>query len=312
MRLVVVGTGAIGGSVGGRLAATGHDVVAIARAEHAAAIRTNGLVVVAREGAIAARIPVVERVSHVDWQAQDVILLAVKTQDVAAAIVELPRQLPIVCLTSGLEAERICARWFGEVHAASIHAPCEVVEPGVIRQWASPIRGTLELGRYPRGATDLDHRLAISLASSGFACEVREDILPWKRTKLLRNLSNALEALCGPAARQSELASRAVAEGVAVMQAAGWTLVPAAEEAKRRKLVIEQPVEGITRPGGSTWQSLARGRTLETDYLNGEIVLLGRRHGVPTPVNELLQRAADEAARTRRAPGTVRLADLIP
>ena len=47
-----------------------------------------------------------------------------------------------------------------------------------------------------------------------------------------------------------------------------------------------QPVDGELRPGGSSWQSLARGvGTIETDYLNGEIVLLGRLHGVPTPAN---------------------------
>ena len=45
-------------------------------------------------------------------------------------------------------------------------------------------------------------------------------------------------------------------------------------------------IGGRRRGGGSSWQSLARGTgTIETDYLNGEIVLLGRLHGVPTPVN---------------------------
>jgi 2-dehydropantoate 2-reductase len=43
---------------------------------------------------------------------------------------------------------------------------------------------------------------------------------------------------------------------------------------------------------------------IETDYLNGEIVLLGRPHGVPAPVNETLQSAATQVARERRAPGT--------
>ena len=59
-------------------------------------------------------------------------------------------------------------------------------------------------------------------------------------------------------------------------------------------------------PGGSTWQSLARGATeLETDYLNGEIVLLGRLHGIPTPANELLQQLARGLAATRQRPGAV-------
>jgi Ketopantoate reductase PanE/ApbA C terminal len=58
-------------------------------------------------------------------------------------------------------------------------------------------------------------------------------------------------------------------------------------------------------------QSLARGTgTIEADHLNGEIVLLGRPHGVPTPMNELLQRLANRFARERRAAGSMPVADL--
>ena len=56
-----------------------------------------------------------------------------------------------------------------------------------------------------------------------------------------------------------------------------------------------KPIEGVRREGGSSWQSLARGPgSIEADYLNGEIVLLGRLHGVPTPANELFQRLAGQ------------------
>ena len=54
--------------------------------------------------------------------------------------------------------------------------------------------------------------------------------------------------------------------------------------------------------------------SIESDYLNGEIVLLGRLHGIPTPVNELLQREANRLARERRPPGSVpaeRLLELL-
>jgi 2-dehydropantoate 2-reductase len=65
-----------------------------------------------------------------------------------------------------------------------------------------------------------------------------------------------------------------------------------------------RPIRGLPRAGGSSWQSLTRGTgSIETDYLNGEIVLLGRLHGVPTPVNALLCRLANEMAAARRAPG---------
>jgi 2-dehydropantoate 2-reductase len=59
-----------------------------------------------------------------------------------------------------------------------------------------------------------------------------------------------------------------------------------------------RPVED-DQTGSSSWQSLVRGAgSIETDYLNGEIALLGRLHGVPTPLNAALQvlirRAIDE------------------
>jgi 2-dehydropantoate 2-reductase len=50
--------------------------------------------------------------------------------------------------------------------------------------------------------------------------------------------------------------------------------------------------------------------SVESDYLNGEIALLGRLHGVPTPVNHLLQRLANEYARKRELPARMALEDL--
>ena len=50
---------------------------------------------------------------------------------------------------------------------------------------------------------------------------------------------------------------------------------------------------------------------IETDQLNGEVVLLGRLHGVPTPVNELLRRLAGADARAGLPPGGHREADFL-
>lgn len=59
-------------------------------------------------------------------------------------------------------------------------------------------------------------------------------------------------------------------------------------------------------------QSVARGTGLvEVDYLNGEVVLLGKLHAVPTPYNEAVRRLTNEMARKHHAPGTVSLAELI-
>ena len=74
-------------------------------------------------------------------------------------------------------------------------------------------------------------------------------------------------------------------------------------EARWERLDV-QPIAGRERAGSSTRQSLARGTaTVETDYLNGEIALLGRLHGVPTPVNEPCAGCRARHVRERRAPG---------
>ncbi len=87
----------------------------------------------------------------------------------------------------------------------------------------------------------------------------------------------------------------------------------AEEDAERRKgLLTIKPVEGTPRGGGSSWQSLARGTgTVEADYLNGEIVLLGRLHGVATPANELVRQLVNRAAREGTRPGALTPAEFL-
>jgi 2-dehydropantoate 2-reductase len=126
------------------------------------------------------------------------------------------------------------------------------------------------------------------------------------------NLGNALEAACGTEARGSDLNERARAEGEECLRAAGIDFASRQEDrARRGDLLRLRPIEGRRRPGGSSWQSLARGTgTIEADYLNGEIVLLGRLHGVATPVNALLQGLAQRMAREGLAPGSLPFGDL--
>lgn len=98
-----------------------------------------------------------------------------------------------------------------------------------------------------------------------------------------------------------------MAEGEAVLSAAGIAVAGRDEDARRRADWIRPaPVGGQSRPGSSLWQSLHRRTgTIEADYLNGEIVMLGRLHDVPTPVNTLLRRLAYELVAGRRPPGAM-------
>lgn len=89
--------------------------------------------------------------------------------------------------------------------------------------------------------------------------------------------------------------------------AAGVDVASEQEDAERRgNLLTLRLVRGRAREGGSSWQRLARGTgAVETDTPNGEVVLLGRLHGVSTPVNALLQRLANALARRHAPPGSV-------
>jgi 2-dehydropantoate 2-reductase len=135
----------------------------------------------------------------------------------------------------------------------------------------------------------------------------------WKYAKLLLNLGNAIEALCGRVEGIDEIFALARAEGEAVLHAAGIPFASASEDRDRRVGTFEVgEVAGRPRGGGSSWQSLARGTgSVEADHLNGEIVLLGRLHGVPTPVNELARRLVNRAAHDRTPPGSLTPAALL-
>ena len=88
--------------------------------------------------------------------------------------------------------------------------------------------------------------------------------------------------------------------------AAGIAWATADEMRESRGDFRAVPAGDSARAGGSSWQSLKRGAgTIETDFLNGEIVLLGALHGVATPTHRLVQRVANELARAGKPPGSI-------
>ena len=308
MRIAIVGTGAVGGTIGARLSEAGREVVFVARGAHAAAMREHGLRLQAPDGEITVRAPVC---SIGELREIELVLLCVKTQQAAVALDELRAvtSAPVACLTNGLEAERLALRWFRDVHGVCVYTPATHLEPGIVQQWASPSRGILDVGRYPRGHDEVDRALAAAFTAAGYASEVRDDIMAFKRTKLVSNLSNAVEAMIG--ARSHPIEASARREAVAAYAAAGLSTTPEIEEDPRRARMKRGEIAGAMRAGGSTWQSVARGsRELECDYLNGEIALLGRLYGVATPANDRLQRLAAQFAREGRAAGSLPLAEL--
>jgi len=318
MRFVVVGAGAVGGVVGGRLFEHGHEVVLVAQGEHGRAIASNGLTVASATGVVVLPVPVQGSPQHVDWREDDVVLLAVKSQDTDVALRQLsasaPRSVAVVCVQNGVANEPAALRRFAHVYGICVMCPASHLEPGVVVASSSPVTALLDIGRYPSGVDGVAEQVAVALGESTIESVVRPDIMRWKYTKLLRNLGNAVDAICGPGHRDTQLAQLAWDEGEACLKAAGIEHVTVDEDRARRgnRLNPGDDVSGYPRGGSSSWQSLARGqRTIESDYLNGEIVLLGRLHGVPTPVNVLLQDTANRMAHERVAPGSMTADELL-
>lgn len=318
MRYVIIGAGAVGGTIGVRLSLAGHHVTLVARGAQLAAIRDRGLTLASPDGEHTARLTALDEPRPGEpgglvCEPDTVLVLAVKSQDTESALrvwADVPvrdggtagERLPILMAQNGVANERIALRYFARVHPVCVWLPSTFLEPGRIAAEGHPYPGMLHLGRYPGGADDTSHRIAADLTGAGFLAPVRDDVLRWKYAKLLSNLGNGADALLGSTAPQAgELLDRLRVEGETTLKAAAIGYVSRAEEAAERGDRVQvRPVAGQARAGGSTWQSLARGTgSAEADYLNGEIVLLGRLHGVPTPVNAAVQVAVRRAVRDR-------------
>jgi 2-dehydropantoate 2-reductase len=235
MRYIVIGAGAIGGTIGGKLAASGHEVVLVARGAHLDALRAKGLTLATPDGTSTLDIPAVAGPAELDLREDDVLLLATKTQDAEPLLTDWAWQpvrntpgsaadaLPVVCAQNGVASERIALRRFRHVYGMCVWMPATHLEPGAVEASGSPMTGLLHLGRYPSGTDATADQIGADLAGSGFLAPVVPDVMRWKYGKLLANLSNAIEAVCGHDAwlHASDLRHRVTAEGRAVLDAAG-------------------------------------------------------------------------------------------
>ncbi|MEV0582852.1 2-dehydropantoate 2-reductase N-terminal domain-containing protein [Nonomuraea sp. NPDC050310] len=308
MRYIIIGAGAVGGTIGGRLFQAGKNVLLVARGAHLSALRETGLRLMTPESDELLPIPATDR--PVDPREGDVLVVATKSQDTLAALDAWPRDLPVFCAQNGVANEEMVLRRFPRVYGVCVWLPAAHLEPGLVASYGWPHSGLLQLGRYPQGVDELAEQVSADLTKSGFVAPAGPDVMRFKYGKLLSNLGNAVEALCGHDESIAGLAAQARAEGEEVLRAAGIAFPSREEEAEIRGDRVDlRPIEGLARGGGSSWQSLARGTgSIEADYLNGEIVLLARRLGIAAPVNEVLQREANRAARERLRPGSMSVA----
>ena len=316
MRYVIYGAGGVGGVIGARLLQQAREVVLIARGDHLEAMQKRGLVLRSPHETVTLDVQAVGHPGEVEFRSGDVVLLAMKSQHTADALRALRdavgEGIAVVCCQNGVANERMAARLFPNVYGMVVILPASHLAPGEVDTEATGCGGILDAGCYPTGT---DHRIeavTADLEACGFSARADPAVMRWKYAKLLMNVINAMQAACelGPDAR--DLMRQVRREALACYEAAGIDCATADEVRERRDDLLQlAPVAGRSRSGGSSWQSLARGTgDIEADYLNGEIVLLGRLHGVPTPANRVLQQIANRLVREGGKPGSIPLARL--
>ncbi|MBS44029.1 MAG: 2-dehydropantoate 2-reductase [Nocardioides sp.] len=322
MRYVVYGAGAVGGGVGGLLHRAGLPVTLVARGEHLATMRRDGLALQVGHTSYVVRPALAGSAAEVDWDGEPpVVLLCVKSQQTHTALADLApylhRARAVVSLQNGVANERTLLRHHPHVHGVTVMMPASHLAPGQVVLHSANRPALLDVGRYPAGTDQVDDQVAADLRAAGFESVPRADVMAWKHRKLVLNLGNAVDALCpdegadGEAA--DELVRRARAEGEEVLAAAGVPVVSQEDDLARRGQLLRPLVDrGPGHVGSSTWQSVSRGTgDAEADFLNGEVVLQARLAGREVPVNALLQAELAALVREGRPPRSVSARGLL-
>lgn len=303
-KIAIIGAGAVGCGLGFLLSRAGREVTLIGRADQVRAIQTDGLKVEGYAGEQTIKISAAEKL---DFK-PDLVLLAVKTQDVAGALREnLPwlADVPVVTLQNGVRSDDLAAELLPQdrIISAVVLLHANYLAPGSVTLM---YEGGLIMGR-PFGPRDFLLEQVVEILNQATPTRISDNIRGAHWLKLITNLNNALPALIDGTFHQvyadpflASLAIRIMREGLNASKKAGIRLESLPDvSVGLTRLVNFLPVKLAARVAaarvdrmktpwpllGSTLQSLRRSRSTEIDYLNGEVVELGKKTGVPTPLN---------------------------
>jgi 2-dehydropantoate 2-reductase len=292
MKIVVMGSGGVGGFYGGRLAHAGYDVTFVARGSHLNALRENGLLI-ENEAQGDIHIP---RIDATDDPASagraDLVIVAVKLWDTEAAARALRPivgpETGVLSLQNGVIKDDILRREFGpsNLMGGVAYVGTAIARPGVIRQ-----TGTLQrliFGEYDGRRSARAEAFLEALLNARIQAELSTDIRRtlWEKYVFLVGLSGSTSTIrlpIGPI--RSNPRTRAflldlMKETVAVGRAHGVDLPP--DYAEQRLAFADSVAPDMT---SSLHHDLERGSRLEVEWLSGGVVQLGEAVGVPAPMN---------------------------
>jgi 2-dehydropantoate 2-reductase len=295
MKICVLGSGALGSSIGGVLTEAGYDVYLIDQwADHINSMNSRGLIL--REGTTDRTVKVKAATSCEGIGTADLIIVLVKSFHTRQAIENagaiIGENTLIMSLQNGLGNEEIIAEVVGKerVIGGKTYVGGVLLGPGHV------IAGTkgkyTYIGELDGAITPRISKVAEQLNKADLLTTVSDNIVGMIWDKLLINVATG--AISGitrlpygglynvPEVRDCALA--AITEAMAVAAANEVILSIKTPEEAWFKASDGLPVEFKT----SILQSIEKGAATEIDFINGSVVRWGEMCNVPTPVNKTL------------------------
>ncbi len=324
MQFIVYGAGSVGSVLGGMLSLHRHDVLLIGRAPLVTAVQHNGLRLKSATGEYTAHPQAAEALVAHDVAPDACVLLTVKCHDVRDAASSLARvvdrETPVICLQNGIASEQAVAESFASVYGGVVRMTCSMVQPGHASFRAL---GRVVVGAYPKGVDGVVGAVVGALGAIGFDAAPSKSILDDKWLKLAVNAQSVFHALID-ARDQDEpgffnLKVGILEETRRVFKAAKIK----ARSADGKDPSIEQMIAEVKRPRArrpehgvkvhnSVWQDfyLKRSR-IESEFIHGPVIELGKAHGVATPHHETALGLATRAHAEHAGPESSRLVDVV-
>jgi 2-dehydropantoate 2-reductase len=297
MKILVMGSGGVGGYFGGRLAAAGHDVTFVARGAHLQALLKDGLLLDSQLGNAEVK-PAKAVQDPAEAGVPDIILFATKMGDTEGAAKQLApiagKGVPIVTFQNGVEGPEIIARVLPDAHvvAGVARIASHISRPGVIEH-RSPF-ARIEFGEPGGAANALLEEFHSVCKAAGIDAILSKDIRRgvWMKFAMLApfsGLTTLTQRTAGPLRTNPKtraLFEDAIREVIAVGTAEGAAFGAGDFEG------LMKTVDG-NPPAMTSSMSHDRqaGKPLELEYLSGAVVRIGEKHGVPTPTHRFITQA---------------------
>ncbi len=290
MRIAVMGTGAVGGYFGAKLAAAGHELAFLARGKRLDAMRRAGLRISSTDGDLHIT-DAVFSASPADVGIVDLILFCVKSYDTEAAAQSLGamvgRHTTILSLQNGIDNPARIARLWGEQRtlAGVVYIGAQGASPGVIIHSAG---GKIIFGQLEKKADDSAQAVERLLSQAGIACELSSSIQKVQWSKLLWNAPFcAISCLTRADVKQiveSDALTKLALDCMAEVQAAARSRGVDLPRGLFDETIAFSRGLGAFKP--SMLQDLTARKPLEYEAFNGIVTNILQQAGQAAPINQ--------------------------